>query len=53
MTSEIYQLHNMETFAPLDANKPTNKYREDALAPLMFLTEKGVAELKGEHVPIG
>ena len=40
VTSDIELLYDMETFAPPDANKITKKYRLDALAPLMFLTEK-------------
>ena len=50
MTSELEQLHEMETFSPPDDNKLTNKDRVGALASLVFLIEKGVAELKGEHV---
>ena len=47
MTSEISQLHEMDTYAPLDFNKPTKKYREEALAYLMLPKEKSMTELKG------
>ena len=53
VTSDIDRLHGMETFAPLDANEPTKKNREDALESLTFLKEKGMEELKGEHVLMG
>ena len=43
----------METFLPLDANKLTNKDRNDDLASMILLTEKCMAQLKGEHVPMG
>ena len=38
LTSELDQLHCMETFAPLNANKLTKKDREEALSSLLFLT---------------
>ena len=47
MNSEIEQLHDMDTFAPLDDNKLTNKDRAHALASLMFLTEKRDIRNKG------
>ena len=53
MTSYIGQLHEMDTFVPLDDIKLTKKYRAEALAPLMLLTEKVMVELKVEHVPMG
>ena len=53
MTSDIDQLEKMETFVPLDANKLTNKDRNDDLASMILLTEKCMAQLKGEHVPMG
>ena len=40
VNSDIEHLQNMETFSPLDANKLTKKDRLEALASLMFLTEK-------------
>ena len=43
----------METFVPLGDNALTNKYREDALAFLVFLIEKLMVELKVEDVPMG
>ena len=36
----------------MDANKLTKTDRENELASLMFLTEKCMEELKGEHVPM-
>ena len=47
MTSDISQLHKMDTSAPLDFNKTTKKYREEDLASLMFLTEKRYGIIKG------
>ena len=38
VTSELEQLHEMDTFVPLDANKPTKKDKADAPVPLMSLT---------------
>ena len=38
VTSELEQLHEMETFSPLGANNLTKKYMVDLLASLMFLT---------------
>ena len=40
MISELEQLHDMETFAPLGANKLTKKDRPEAIASLTPLTEK-------------
>ena len=40
----------MDTFTSIDYNKLTNKDRSGALASLVFLKEKGVTELKVEHV---
>ena len=42
----------METFAPLDTNKLSKKYKSEATLSQIFLAEKWMAELKVEHVPI-
>ena len=53
VNSEIDQLNDMETFTTINTNKTTKKDRSEALESLMFPTEKGTRELKGEHVPMG
>ncbi len=40
VTKELNQLHNMETFFPVDARELSEQERRDALASLMFLKEK-------------
>ena len=40
MTSYLDQLHEMETFAPLDDNKLTRKDMVEDLASLVLLPEK-------------
>ena len=47
MISELEKLHEKETFSPMDANKLTKKDRSEALAYLMFLTEKRDGIIKG------
>ena len=37
VTKEPTKLHNLETFAPVDATKITKKKRAEAVASLMFL----------------
>jgi len=44
---ELKQLHDMETFVPVDGNALTAKQRRMALASLMFLKEKRSGEIKG------
>ena len=46
VTSELYQLQDMETFEPLDDNKPTKKDRAYALSYLILLTEKRDGRIK-------
>ena len=53
VTSELDQLNEMKTFAPIDSNRLTKKDMSEVLAYLMLLTEKGIEELKGEHVTMG
>ena len=39
VTSDLAQLHEMETFTPLDANKLTNKNNAEAIYSLVFIAE--------------
>ena len=42
VTSELDQLNEMKTFAPIDSNRLTKKDMSEVLAYLMLLTEKGI-----------
>ncbi len=45
-TSELQQLHNMATFIPVHAHELTREQRKQALASLMFMTEKRCGRVK-------
>ena len=53
MNSYLEQIHHMETFEPLDANKLTNKYKSESLESLMLLTEKRSGRIKGRTCAFG
>jgi len=44
---KLKQLHDMQTFQPVDGNELSRQQRKDALASLMFLKEKRNGEVKG------
>ena len=46
VTSELQQLHDMVTFLPVHAYDLTRKQRKEALASLMFMTEKRCGRVK-------
>lgn len=46
MTKELKQLHDMQTFFPVDAKTLTKEQRKRALASLMFLKEKRDGKMK-------
>ena len=45
-TKELTQLHNMETYVPMDPDKMTPQQRSEALNSLMFLVEKRDGRIK-------
>ena len=49
MTSELYQLHEMETFSQIYDIKLTKKYRTYAIVYLILLTEKRDDRTKGRN----
>ena len=51
--SELQQLHNMITFIPVHAHKLTHEQQKQALASLMFMTEKNMAVSRVEHAQMG
>ena len=50
VSSELTQLHDMETFTPLNSSKIYSKDKSGALESHIFLEEKGMTILKGGHV---
>ena len=42
VTKEIKKINNMNTYKPKHAHELTNKERKEALALLLFITEKGL-----------
>ena len=53
MTSELVHLHEMETFAPIDANTITNKDIEKDLSSLLLMTENRYDRIKGRTCAYG
>jgi hypothetical protein len=47
VTKELKQLHDMETFFPVDASTLTKQDKAKAIASLMFLKEKRNGDIKG------
>jgi hypothetical protein len=47
VTKELKQLHDMETFKPVDGSKLTKEEKAKAIASLMFLKEKRDGTVKG------
>jgi len=46
VTSELQQLHDMVTFIPVNTHELTREQRKQALASLMFMTEKRCGRVK-------
>ena len=51
--SELKQVHDMGTYVPLDASKMTRKEKIEALASLMFITEKRDGRVKTRQCAVG
>eukprot|EP00957_Ditylum_brightwellii_P180301 13735093-Ditylum_brightwellii.AAC.1 len=45
---EFKQLHDMQSFEPLQANDLTKEQKQEALRAIMFLKEKRCGRIKGQ-----
>ncbi len=50
---EIKEIHDMDTYTPMDSSKLTKKQKKKALATLFFLVEKRDGRIKGRQVADG
>jgi hypothetical protein len=51
--SELKQIHDMGTYVPLDPKKMTRKEKVEALASLVFITEKRDGRVKTRQCAVG
>ena len=50
---ELSQIHNLDTYTPMDHTKLTPNQKRKALSALFFLTEKQDGKMKGRNVAVG
>ena len=50
---ELTQIHDMETYEPVDPKTMTYEDRKKALASLLFITEKRNGDIKARNVADG
>ena len=53
VSKELNQIHNMDTYIPMDARQLTKEQRQKALNALLFLTQKRSGELKARKCADG
>ena len=50
---ELQTIHDMNTYKPMDASKPTHQQIKYALASLLFITENRSGYIKAKKVAVG
>ena len=53
VTKELQNIHDMNTYKPMDASKLSCQEKKDYLASMLFITEKSNGDLKARKLEIG